>query len=156
MRTLLAVVLVAAVAPTIAQQTHQPGGTDCPHKSPSPYVGEEDRAVKALSSAEREQLLTGQGMGLARAAELNRFPGPKHVLELASELELTADQIRITQNIFDSMHEEAVALGKTIVDGETALDARIASGDIDEASLSRAILEIGETRSRPDEEAAND
>ena len=87
-------------------------------------------------------------MGLARAAELNRFPGPKHVLELATEIGLSEEQTRVTQQLFDEMHEQAVTLGREIVDGETALAARLANGDIDEATLTTAILEIGEARSR--------
>ena len=31
-------------------------------------------------------------MGLAKAAELNHYPGPAHVLTLATELALTPDQ----------------------------------------------------------------
>ena len=31
-------------------------------------------------------------MGLALAAELNGYPGPSHVLELADKLELSAEQ----------------------------------------------------------------
>ena len=40
-----------------------------------------DRAgdIKALSSEEVEQYLSGAGMGYAKAAELNRHPGPIHV-----------------------------------------------------------------------------
>jgi hypothetical protein len=155
MKSLLLIALVATASHTLAQDAHQPGGPDCPHKealaaaaSPSHYAGQEQRTVKALSEEERDRLLAGHGMGLARAAELNRFPGPKHVLELASEIGLSDEQARVTQQLFDEMHEEAVTLGRAIVDGETALDRRLANGDIDEATLTQAILEIGEARSR--------
>ena len=41
----------------------------------------------AHAQHEREkQYLDGAGMGYARAAELNHFPGPMHVLELAREM----------------------------------------------------------------------
>jgi hypothetical protein len=58
----------------------------------SPYRGEEVRNIKALSEQEIEAYLSGQGMGYAKAAELNSYPGPKHVLELARELGLTPAQ----------------------------------------------------------------
>ena len=61
--------------------------------SNSPYKGEHLRAIKALSEGEINNLLNGQGMGFAKAAELNPYPGPKHVLELADDLNLTSDQI---------------------------------------------------------------
>ena len=40
----------------------------------------------------RRQFLAGAGMGYAKAAELNSYPGPMHVLELADRLGLTPDQ----------------------------------------------------------------
>jgi hypothetical protein len=44
----------------------------------SPYAGEQGRAIKALSQKEVSDLLDGAGMGYAKAAELNRYPGPMH------------------------------------------------------------------------------
>jgi hypothetical protein len=60
--------------------------------SQSPYVGQESREIKALSPQEISDYLSGKGMGLAKAAELNGYPGPAHVIELAAELELTPEQ----------------------------------------------------------------
>ena len=48
-----------------------------------PYAGEELRSLKSMSSQEIESLRSGEGMGFAKLAELNHYPGPKHVLELA-------------------------------------------------------------------------
>jgi hypothetical protein len=56
--------------------------------SQSPYAGDETREIKALSPQEVSDLLAGKGMGFAKTAELNGFPGPAHVLELASQLQL--------------------------------------------------------------------
>lgn len=67
----LAVLLAAlAFSPPLAAQ------------QPSPYAGLESRPIKALSAEEIERYRNGEGMGLAMAAELNHFPGPKHVFEL--------------------------------------------------------------------------
>ena len=52
----------------------------------SPYAGEEAREIKALSTAETKSYLSGEGMGLAKAAELNGYPGPSHVLALGADL----------------------------------------------------------------------
>jgi hypothetical protein len=57
----------------------------------SPYAVQESHEIKALSPHEISDLLAGNGMGLAKAAELNRYPGPRHVPELAAQLQLTAD-----------------------------------------------------------------
>ena len=113
-----------------------------PH-APSPYAGQESRDIKALSSDEVQQLLAGKGMGFAKAAELNGYAGPKHVLELASELELTAEQRTRTQALFASMQTKAVALGRQLVDEERKLDRLFAGASITEDSLQKSVARIG-------------
>jgi len=78
---------------------------------PSPYTGQEARDIKALSAQEVQDYLAGKGMGLAKAAELNRYPGPAHVLELAAPLNLTAEQKIRTQELFKRMEKKAIGLG---------------------------------------------
>ncbi len=113
---------------------------------PSPYVGQEQRQVKALSQAEVEGYLTGAGMGFAKAAELNHYPGPRHVLDLAQELALTADQAEQTQQLYASMRARAVALGRQLVAKEQALDRLFADGTIDEARMHGLLSEIATLR----------
>jgi Spy/CpxP family protein refolding chaperone len=114
--------------------------------SQSPYAGQEARDIKALSRSEVDSLLAGSGMGFAKAAELNGYPGPRHVLDLADELELTDDQRAATQALFDAMHEEAARLGAALVAGERVLDALFAEGTIDDEKLAAALARIGELR----------
>jgi LTXXQ motif family protein len=110
----LATLLVIS-APAFAQHGH------------SSYAGQEKREIKALSHEEIQALLSGQGMGLAKAAELNHYPGPRHVLDLAAQLQLSATQRAETQKIYDHMHQEAVRLGALIVDKEKELDRLFAT-----------------------------
>ena len=114
----------------------------------SPYAGQESRAIKARSPQEIEDLLAGRGMGLAKAAELNRYPGPRHVLELAEQLGLSAAQRAETERIFEAMQAEARRLGAEIVAGERALDARFAEGTITAPELERLLDELGMLESR--------
>ena len=58
----------------------------------TPYAGMQTRSIKALSEQQVADLGAGRGMGLALAAELNGYPGPSHVLELADKLNLSTDQ----------------------------------------------------------------
>lgn len=109
----------------------------------SPYAGQEERAIKALSSDEVENYLAGKGAGFAKAAELNHYPGPRHVLDLARELELTAEQRKRSQEIFDAMQSRAIALGTQLVGKERELDRRFASGAIDPSSLDQLLSDIG-------------
>ncbi len=109
----------------------------------SPYGGEQGRAIKALSAEDVEGYLSGQGMGLARAAELNHYPGPKHVLALADELDLTNAQRARTERIFEKMQAEAVRLGKQILEKEGRLDALFADREADPGGTRRRVREIG-------------
>jgi len=111
--------------------------------TPSPYAGQESRDIKALSPAEQADWLAGKGMGLAKAAELNGYPGPAHVLELASDLALTSEQRARTQALFETMAARAQALGRELVEAERALDARFASKQITQADLAQALERIG-------------
>ena len=114
----------------------------------SPYSGQEDRAIKALSKEEVDGYLSGDGMGLAKAAELNHYPGPKHVLELAKQLNLSDEQRTTTQTIFDRMKSNAVSLGKQLVERERLLDSRFANGTISNDELDQLLAEISELQGK--------
>ncbi len=88
----------------------------------APYAGLESREIKALSAEEIQAFLSGEGMGMALAAELNGYPGPKHVLELNEELSLSSDQETETQAVFERMRSEAIRLGEEIVAREREVD----------------------------------
>lgn len=109
----------------------------------TPYAGEEIREIKAMSAEEVDDYLQGSGLGYAKAAELNHYPGPKHVLELAQELQLSAEQSQRSQALFDSMKQQAVQLGEQLIDRERALDNDFASGSITPGRLLVLTREIG-------------
>jgi Spy/CpxP family protein refolding chaperone len=109
----------------------------------SPYAGMQNRNLKALSEQQIEDLRAGRGMGLALAAELNSYPGPAHILELASALNLSEDQRDRTHALFEEMRNTAAPLGKEVLAKEGELDEAFASGRIDDAALHRMLAEIG-------------
>ena len=109
----------------------------------SPYRGEESRAIKSLSQDQIDGYLDGRGMGFAKAAELNSYPGPMHVLELKDELRLTAEQVARTRAAFEEMKRRATGLGEQIVEKERELDRAFADKTIDEATLDKKVSEIG-------------
>jgi Spy/CpxP family protein refolding chaperone len=110
----------------------------------SPYAGQEKRAIKTLSEEEIQALLSGQGMGLAKAAELNHYPGPRHVLDLATPLQLSEAQRTETQQIYDRMHQEAVRLGALIVDKERELEHLFAAEAVDSQTLQSLTKQIAQ------------
>lgn len=132
--TLLAAMLSFAAAATAATQ--------------SPYSGEASNDIKALSPGEVDGLLRGDGLGFAKAAELNRYPGPRHVLDLAGPLRLSDRQLAQTNEIFEAMRAKAIELGTRLVEYERELDRLFASSRVSAAELDAMLLKIGETRAR--------
>src|ERR687892_416537 len=122
----LLVISLVGIAPAAWPQTHQP------------YAGMQARPVKALSDQQIADLRAGRGMGLALAAELNGYPGPLHVLELATPLGLSDDQRAKVAEMFETMKREAVPLGEQLIAAETALDRRFADKTITASSLGEA------------------
>lgn len=100
-----------------------------------PYGGLQARPVKALSDQQMADLRAGRGMSLALAAELNGYPGPLHVMELAAPLSLTDAQRERMALLFEAMKAEAVALGERLIAAETDLDRQFAGKVVTEANL---------------------
>lgn len=126
-------VLAMACAPVLAQHAH---GT-------SPYAHAQSAEVPSLSPEEVRELRNGEGMGLARAAELNHFPGPKHLLELAPELGLGKARIGRIEEIHDRMKARAIAKGEAILEMERHLAGLFASGQPSETALARITEHLG-------------
>lgn len=115
---------------------------------PSSYAGQETRDIKALSAQEIDGLLAGKGMGFAKAAELNGYPGPAHVLELADGLALSPEQRTRTQDIFRRMEASAQTLGVQLVQAERNLDLLFRSKQVDPASLRAAVQGVADLQAQ--------
>jgi len=112
--------------------------------SHTPYAGLQQRAVKALSDQQLSDLRAGRGMGLALAAELNGYPGPLHVLELADQLQLTEEQRLRMRELMEQMRSEAIPIGERLIEQERALDQAFAGRQITPAALAALTARIGE------------
>jgi len=108
----------------------------------SPYAGQEQRAIKALSDEEIRDLLQGRGMGLAKAAELNSYPGPLHVLQLANELGLSDAQRKATDSLYANVRQRALSIGRQIIEAERTLDRAFVNGAIEPATLRSQVSAI--------------
>lgn len=128
---LMAIALVCAGA----AQAEAPAAT--------PYAGQQQRAIKSLSESDVAGLLAGQGAGLAKAAELNGYPGPAHVLELAKELRLSDSQAEATRTLMARHKREAARLGADLVEAERHLDGLFATRKATTESVDQATTRIG-------------
>ncbi len=98
--------------------------------------------IKGFSENEIRGLLNGEGMGVAMVAELNHYPGPRHVLDVADKLQLSDVQLKETQKIYAAMHKEAVRLGKMILSKEEELEKSFARDDMDSNKWKTMVMEI--------------
>lgn len=112
----------------------------------TPYAGMQSRPIKALSEQQVADLTAGRGMGLALAAELNGYPGPSHVIELADRLALSAEQRSQIQTLFDSMRAEALPLGAELIRREAELDRQFADRTVTPESLKSATAAVATTQ----------
>lgn len=138
-RTLCLIAGVTLAMPVLAADGHR-------HDHAQPYAGQHDRAISTLSDSDVAALQAGQGWGLAKPAELNGYPGPLHLLELAEEIELTADQIDEIEAVFRAMRAEAKTLGQRYLDAEQAVDGLFREGVADREGLQAALLEAAHLR----------
>ncbi|WP_425628605.1 Spy/CpxP family protein refolding chaperone [Vibrio neptunius] len=110
--------------------------------STSSYVGQESREIKALSQEKVRGLLDGNGLGYAKVAELNGYPGPAHVLELSKELQLSEEQKEQTEELFNTMKNNAKVLGSDLITAEKELEIAFVSGEISESKVTSSIQNI--------------
>ena len=109
------------------------------HSQHAGYAGQQRRDIKALSAEEVSQYLSGAGMGFAKAAELNGFPGPMHALELSDRLELSDTQRAATHRLMDEHKADARLIGLKLVEAEAAVERLFRRGDVDPAALAQGV-----------------
>lgn len=127
-----AIVLLGLPTQVTAQHEHQ-----------SSYAGHESMEISSLSPDQFRELSAGEGMGLARAAELNHFPGPKHALELATELGLSKEQVERLMGIRETMLETAIEKGAEIIDAESDLTELFRAGSPNDSTVRELTRVLG-------------
>lgn len=128
--------LAAMMAQHDVHAGHQQANPQAP---PNPYAG----TSAGLSDAQRAQYLNGEGMGFAKPAEMNHYPGPRHVLQNAERIKLTSAQLAATQKLFAGVQQKAKELGKQIVDREDELVRIFSSQTANQTRVEELTAEIG-------------
>lgn len=119
----------------------------------SPYAGQEARGIKALSQADVGGLLEGSGTpfgGLAKPAELNGYPGPRHVLDAieVGEFQATQEQTQQIKALYEEMKAQAIVLGKLIIDIENEIDKAFKNKTITADLLEKGVAESADAYSK--------
>ena len=114
----------------------------------SAYAGHEARAVKSLSEQEVSALLASRGASLGKAAELNGYPGPALVLELAEPRHLDTAQLAATRQLMAAHNGRARQLGADLVASERELDTLFANKPASPALIDQATQRVGALHAR--------
>lgn len=138
---------IAAETPADPQKSHH-GSAGAGASVHSPYASVPSTRDTGLLPQEVEGLRKGEGMALALPAELNGYPGPRHLLDAtgAGQLELRPEQREAIQRIYDRMLVEAKAKGQEIIRAEGHLAMRFRNAHIDAAALRDLVDRIGHLR----------
>lgn len=110
--------------------------------TPSAYVDLLDSEIRGLDPKTIEGYLTGKGLGQALPAELNGYPGPRHTIDMAEELELTEKQLAEVQALFDEMQAAVIPLGEDYLDAVAELELAFREGTITEDFLQSQLEKI--------------
>jgi Spy/CpxP family protein refolding chaperone len=143
--------LIAAYAlftPATAIFAQHSGHAATPSAQASPYAGEQSREIKSLSAGDVSGLLSGAGMTYAKAAELNGYPGPAHVLELSTQLRLETQQRVATEALMAEHKAKARAMGAQLVAAERELDSAFAQKQIGALRINELTERIGTLQAR--------
>ncbi|MEL6527492.1 MAG: hypothetical protein AAFQ07_17460 [Chloroflexota bacterium] len=115
--------------------------------TPSDYVDLQFTEIRGLSTEQIEGYQIGAGLGFALPAELNGYPGPRHVLDLAVDLELTSTQQVAIQALYDDMLPQAIELGEQILAQEEAIELAFRDGTVTDIFLQESLAEAGRLES---------
>ena len=131
------IVSISNFTPVFADQQYQ-----------SEYAGQEMRSIKSLSNNDIEQLKSGKGWGLAKAAELNGMPGPSHLLQMKNEISLSKQQEEKIRLLFEEMKSKAIPLGNELIELEKKLNNAFANRTITDEILSQQLDAISVVRKK--------
>ena len=110
----------------------------------SPYRDQMLTEIRGLTQKEISDLREARGMGLARAAELNGYPGPRHLLDAEREgqLHLSPNQVRTVTRLFDAMLRDAKRVGDRVLGEERDLERQFRAATITEPDLRARLARI--------------
>lgn len=141
-RNKLLALFLALVGITLASCASQPAPETSIPQLTSPYIPLLDSPIRGLSVEEISDLESGAGAGFARAAELNGYPGPRHILDLQTQLGMNEDQLAQVRSLYDEMNGAARQLGAEILQMESDLELAFRNQTIDEDSLAPQVTAL--------------
>lgn len=110
----------------------------------SPWAGEQTREIKSLSARELFGIQKGHGVGMALPAELNGYPGPRHALDMAEDLDLTSKQKEQLETLYQEMLQQSIPLGEKFIEIEREINEKFENKSITSQKLSELLQKSSE------------
>jgi hypothetical protein len=138
---------VAALLP-VTGRAESGGPAPPPAGIPAPHRDAPDSEIPGLGADEVAELREGSGMGQARVAEVQGYPGPRPVLDAwtAGQLPLSSKQVSRVQEIARAMASEARRLGGLVLDAERELALAFRNAGVDAPNLPARVDRIAALR----------
>ena len=141
---LAAILLAGCAGPVLIAPVYTTTASELATPTPSAYRELLASDIRGIDPETIAGYLAGEGLGMALPAELNGYPGPRHVLDLRAELELTSEQTERIQSLFDEMQPRAIELGEAYLAAEAKLESDFRNGTIDEDGLFTQLQQIAD------------
>jgi len=106
----------------------------------------QEAAHHACLEQERAALERGEGFGMALVADRNGYPGPRHILDLKDELQLSSAQTEKVQALFERMRASALAAVARLFEKEAELERLFAAGGVSNEAARRKVEEVAAAR----------
>jgi len=126
--SILGCLALLLLSPAGVPRTTPPSGGQSAPAHQAPAANAEMQHHHSCLEEERASIERGEGFGMAMPADHAGYPGPRHVLDLAADLRLTAAQRAAIEKIFAAMHEKALARGKEFFDAQSRLEQMFHEG----------------------------
>jgi Spy/CpxP family protein refolding chaperone len=123
-----------------------PAAAQAPHSGHGAHAAAPRHAPDVCEREFEQVVADGRGFGMAFAADRHGYPGPLHVLELASQLGLSADQETRVRALMDAMFAESRPKGALLLAAERRLTSLFASGRADLESVRAAVGDVERLR----------
>jgi Spy/CpxP family protein refolding chaperone len=99
--------------------------------------------IRSLSPTQVQALQDGDEASFAWAAERNGYPGAQHILELASKLELSDDQVTRVTQLRDETRQAAQTVGAQVLQSYVDLEALFRAGNVGPSAMQTASERTG-------------
>lgn len=128
--------MTVAILTLAAGATCPPARVEAQHEH-SPYAGLRTVEGTSMTAEEVGELRSGAGMRLALPAELNGYPGPRHVIDMAEAMGVDPGTLAEVERVRAEMASAAIAKGEEVIAADRELARAFREGGATDGEIER-------------------